>query len=320
MKTHPFFFAVSIIAFSAIVVRAEDPSNNQSGDSSAFWDPTHKEQIESTSTYRITCPGLPATLWNSVAVPLGNQPIESAKTSLTYRYGSNKEDVKNAKGKQQKEEAGRLRNFEGEPVVFTVCAPAEIEPGEPLGLLVYISPHQAALDVDFGHRFNYAVDERRMVTIVANRAGNHDSTAWRVICAVAAVDLAKRRYNIQSERVYVSGASGGGRVTSYVMLRFPEIFTGAMPICGMYPLSVWEPANIPPETLSRFYSSTRLAVLEGKADFNREESKEIFDFYEPKMAMATYIEGPNAGHGVHDPKYLDEALDFLDRPLSINEP
>ncbi|VGO18089.1 prolyl oligopeptidase family serine peptidase [Pontiella sulfatireligans] len=316
MKTCSVFLVICAVAGVAIAARSENPSNSQRGDPFVFWDPIFDQQHEQTGTYRVSCPGLPSALWNTIAVPLGEQPVDALKNPLTYRYGSDKAAVKKAKTKKEKEELSKFRRFEGEPVVFTVCAPTDIEPGEPLGLIFYLSPKQGALDKDSGHRFTYVVDDRRMVTMTANLSGNYDSVAWRVACALAGVELAKRRYNIRPDRVYATGSSGGGRVTSYIMLRYPEIFTGAMPNCGFYSFATWEPSNIPPESLERFYTSSRLAVIEGKDDFNRAESKENYDFYKAKMSMATYIEDPNAGHGVRDPVYLDKAIDFLDSPLS----
>jgi pimeloyl-ACP methyl ester carboxylesterase len=301
-----------ILSLATIASGAQKGTQSKSDDPAAFWDPTSSDHIEKTGRYSIICPGLPTTLWNSVAVPLGQKPLDPRELELCYRYGSDKEDEK---GKAKN--SAPLETFLGEPVGFTVYAPSEIESREPLGLVVHISHSQTTPDGNMGHPFKHAVDARRLVMIAANRAGNPDSISWRVMCAVAATELAKRRYNIQAERVYLTGVSGGGLVTSYAMLRYPDIFCGAMPIVGMNPLSEWESTNIPSAVLGKFYKSTRLAVLEGSKDYNRDQAKEAFSFYKPKMSLATYIEDPNGGHGVPDTEYLDRALDFMDAPLLI---
>ncbi len=302
-----YFCFLATLSIAAIASGVQKGS--KSDDPAEFWDPTASEQREATGRYSIICPGLPTTLWNTIAVPLGQKPLDPRELALCYRYGSDKEEEK-----KKSNDSAPLTTFLGEPVGFTVYAPSAIESREPLGLVVHISPSQTTPDGIMGHPFKHAADARRLVLIAANRAGNPDSISWRVMCAVAATDLAKRRYNIQAERIYLTGVSGGGRVTSYAMLRYPDLFRGAMPIVGMNPLSEWESTNIPQAVLGKFY---KLAVLEGSKDYNRDQAKEAFNFYKPKMSLATYIEDPNGAHGVPDTEYLDKALDFMDAPLLI---
>lgn len=53
--------------------------------------------------------------------------------------------------------------------------------------------------------------------------------------AVRAVDEAKRRFHIGSNRVFVAGALAGGTAAISAALAAPEVFAGAASLCGRFP-------------------------------------------------------------------------------------
>jgi len=98
-------------------------------------------------------------------------------------------------------------------------------------------------------------------------AGNNIPVAVRCRVVLDVLDDARRRLNIDSDRVYLAGMSGGGRIASRVAFSLPEAFAGVMPICGSYSLRE--------EPWVRLRASERLRVvlLSGETDWLRPETE-----------------------------------------------
>jgi pimeloyl-ACP methyl ester carboxylesterase len=73
--------------------------------------------------------------------------------------------------------------------------------------------------------------------------------------------------------VYVSGFSGGGRVASMVAPEYPQVFKGAIFICGVNDWGNRKPADL--ETVQ----SNRYVFLTGRKDFNRSETRSVHRSY-----------------------------------------
>lgn len=273
-------------------------------DPQAFWDPQAPDQKNKTGAYQVVCPGLPSQVWNKVTVPLGGVGPAPASTQLTHRV-------------EAQEVAGqaRLTPHPGEKVGYTVYAPRDIDPRESLGVLVYVAPNQTAPDKGIDHPFSACCNDRRLVCIAPTMAGNSALPGWRAACAVAAVDVARRRYAVDADRVFLCGLSGGGRITSYVMLRHPEIFRGASPIIGCNFPEPWiRGCGIPDEAIAGFCDNTRLAILEGSNDANQPEAKKAHDeWFKKRMRHVVYLEQPGLGHAMPSAAYRVQVLDFWDQ-------
>lgn len=301
MKKSIVFAALTL--FAVPLFAADSSSSAQ--DPAAYWDPDAASQRGKGGHYVAVCTGLPAAVWNAVAPALGGAQTPG---KLMHRWGSD------AEGKPHEAHPK-------EPVGYTVFAPKDIAPGEELGVIVYIPPDQAAPTGVMQHPFQSFVEARRVVTVALNRAGNADSVPWRIACAVNAVQVARRRYAVDPERVYVTGVSGGGRATSYVMMRYPDLFKGAAPIIGCNSPQLWmQAAHLPASCLQQFKQTTRLAILEGSKDFNRAESKGIYDTLRRGMRYIAYIEQPELAHACPGATYLAQAMDHLDGPMRAAAP
>ncbi|MDF1667128.1 MAG: hypothetical protein P1V97_35620, partial [Planctomycetota bacterium] len=80
------------------------------------------------------------------------------------------------------------------------------------GLFIWIAPsHDGRPPPIWRSRF----DKLKLIAIGADRSGNERKTPVRIGLALDAVHNATRQYRIDSDRVYVGGFSGGGRVSTF---------------------------------------------------------------------------------------------------------
>ena len=97
------------------------------------------------------------------------------------------------------------------------------------------------------------------------KAGNKCPGIQRTRIVLDVLDDVRRRANIDTDRTYIGGYSGGGRVACAIAFALPECFGGVVPACAG--------GDLRAESWLRQRAKDRLSValLTGETDFNRAE-------------------------------------------------
>ncbi len=174
---------------------------------------------------------------------------------------------------------------------------------EPPGVFVYVSPRNLGR---IDNRWRAAMDQQNLIYIGANNSGNRMPVNRRMIFALMSLKALDREYLIASNRIYISGFSGGGRVASKLASQYPEVFSGAVYICGV---DFWnEELDIRVERLVK----NRFVFLTGSKDFNRVETQGVYHRYlDAGAQFSKLMVVPGMSHELPDAAALEEALDFL---------
>jgi predicted esterase len=190
-----------------------------------------------------------------------------------------------------------------QPVSWQVYSPPA-DPDKPPGVFVYVSPMVTGR---IDSRWREVMDAQNLIYIAANDMGNEAPTIRRMVMANLAVKALAQRYVFDTGRIYVSGFSGGGKVASLLATQYPEVFSGAIYICGVY---FWKEEQTP--NVARVLEN-RFVFLTGSKDFNRTQSRRVQKRYIEAGAQHTrLIVVPGMAHKHPDAAYLTEALTFLD--------
>jgi len=211
---------------------------------------------------------------------------------------------------------------------FEVFVPDTYDPEKPSGLLVWISPANSGglarpgnLDV---------LSEENLIWIGANNSGNDRWHWYRTGLALDAAYNMQKLYNIDPERIYIAGYSGGGRVASSLAFLYPEVFQGGAYFFGCNyfrkvnvpekPGAYWRAGFPPPPDgdLPQLKKDHRFVLITGEHDFNRDETAAYFDEYKrDRFKNVTYIEIPEADHGFGvEGEWLKQVVKALDEPLN----
>ena len=213
----------------------------------------------------------------------------------------------------------------GQDTTWQVSVPESYAPGDPHGVLVFVN---AGDDGQVHPAIRDELTERKLIAIGTNHAGNPQDPAFRHAAAVHAVQLVRDRYDVDEDRIYIHGLSGGGRITSRVIFIHGDVFDGAICIIGVDPY-LQIPANQGPNTVYRGFwrnadrkrlehvrRNNRLVLLTGEQDANRHGTLQVFNAYQKQgFAYLSYVEEPGLGHTWPSQRYLAQALDLLDAPL-----
>ena len=187
------------------------------------------------------------------------------------------------------------------------------------GLFVWVSPGNSP---KIPHDWEVALAGQKLLFIGAYNAGNERNAFDRFRLAVDASHNIRQRFHVDPKRVYISGFSGGGRVASMLAVTYADIFTGAIPICGVdfytdLPAGdggTFGRSYIPDPSLAALARNRgHFALITGESDPNRANTKAAYEhgFRKYGFSHVLYLEVPKMGHAIPSGDWLEKALAFL---------
>ncbi|MEZ6165566.1 MAG: prolyl oligopeptidase family serine peptidase [Phycisphaerales bacterium] len=206
---------------------------------------------------------------------------------------------------------------------FRVRLPMKYDPGTPAGVLVWISPTPDGRIPDI---FGPVCDQLGLIAIGVDNNGNQREITDRLQNHLDSIETLAQHASIDRQRIYLTGMSGGGRCSGILLLAFPDLFAGAVPIVGLdtyHNAPTGDPGKYWPKRLSRpagplrkQLEQRRIRSITGTADFN-----------EPEMVLRTQLlqdDGVNAqidviegmAHTMPNAEQFTKALAWVDDPRS----
>lgn len=234
---------------------------------------------------------------------------------------------------------------------FQLIVPKDYDGSKAYGLLVFIHPNSHVnTNRLYGRAIQDILAKHELIWVSYNKAGNEVMPNIRLGLALDAVHNMTQRYNIDDKRVFVSGLSGGGRMTCMAGIYYPQVFTGALPIVGtlyfrdvklpedpelralikpdppkgvaVWPRGLLKPTN---KTLAKMKRQQRWVLIAGETDYNMPQMRAHFEqgFERDGFEHAHYLEIEGMGHTYPDAKWYDHALTLLEQdaePADAGEP
>jgi hypothetical protein len=128
---------------------------------------------------------------------------------------------------------------------------------------------------------------------------------------------------VDPARVYITGMSGGGRISSMMVACFPEVFTGAAPIVGLacyehVPTGVgqmWPRGYARPgPAVFGLFKTRRMGAITGSRDFNQIEMQHATDIMRRDGVQVRLFDYPRMGHEMPTPERFVEVMAWVDEP------
>lgn len=131
-----------------------------------------------------------------------------------------------------------------------------------------------------------------------------DESEWLILHAL---DMCKKRHNIDPQRVVLTGFSQGGNMSFYMAMRHPELYRGVVPVAAHYE------SNVAPLPQPAAKSMPRFALLVGAQDEGAASYRELDAALRKAGVPARLKIYPGLGHAFppdHE-RELDLALQFV---------
>jgi len=243
--------------------------------------------------------------------PLSNAKAISSRMQINLEQGSNKKHY-----------------YDIEQESFEVYVPDCYDPNTPFGLIVWI-PAGPDGNINRYEGSKQLMDKHKLVWVGANKSGNDtDTYERRIPLALDAAYNMQKLYNIDPNRVYVAGLSGGGRVASITAFHHSDVYDGGIFIIGA---NYWQSMRVPGKSthwrvggpkpqqkyLMRAKRFGRYVLLTGDNDGNRLQMQTYYEkAYSKCLNNVLYIQVPGMGHEVPPAEEFEKALEYVDKPLS----
>ena len=244
---------------------------------------------------------------------------DSAIPTLIARLGwGTMEDV---------QKAGGDTDYDLKDETFEVYVPPDYTGKEPYGLLVWVNPGPSGR---VHEPWTKVLDKHKVIWVGADNSGNNRAGWVRLGMALDAAQHMPSAYNIDKDRIMVSGASGGGRCASMLDVAYPEVFTGGgiyVIGCNFYRIvEITPPTPGKPGTYYRrnfakpkgklwdLATRNRSHVfLTGDSDGNREQTEAYYNAAKKDgFKHVTYIQVPGMGHSSPDAEWFEKAIVALE--------
>lgn len=189
------------------------------------------------------------------------------------------------------------------------------KPAAGYGVMVFIAPqHHFPLTSDFRKE----LDRRGFIYIAAYASGNDQNVyKRRVPLALHGLAHVMANYEVDPERVFVSGFSGGSRVAQRLATAYPDVFRAAMLVGGSD--AIGRDGFLPPpaDLMALYQTRMRVVVATGREDTpNRAKdgrSRVTLEAY--CTAGLAQVIPPRVGHEMPYGKPLAKALDAMEQPV-----
>lgn len=201
-----------------------------------------------------------------------------------------------------------------------VRLPSKYSMRTPPGVLVWVDASPAGRPPEV---FFETCDAMNLICVGAANSGNDRPTADRLQLALDGVASVSTRFHADPARVFVTGISGGGKISSMLQGGFPDVFTGCVPIVG---LACYE--NVPAGS-GKFYvgnfgrpeakmfdllRTRRIAAITGDQDFNQAPIRGAAAVYERDKCDIKVYSYADMAHQMPTKERFAEALRWVDDP------
>jgi len=194
-------------------------------------------------------------------------------------------------------------------LTWEIYVPEGYAAAKPPGLMVYISPTGSGR---IPRGWKTVLQEKNLIWIAANDSGNGAIVTRRAVVAIVAPSLIEERYNIDHDRIYVSGLSGGGKMASMVATDNAHLFKGAIYNCGV---NFWDDES--PDRIDLIRQNHYVFVT-GTLDQALEPTKKVYKQYRNagvENALLMVVRGMT--HKNPDRYKIAEAIAYLDSRLDL---
>lgn len=225
------------------------------------------------------------------------------------------------------------RDYQLDQETFDLYLPAACASGaaSACGAIVWISAFDTAQPPP---TYLPVLDRHRLIWVGARNSGNDRPPLHRYGLALDAAHNLVRRYNVAPQRLYVAGFSGGGRCASRLGVQYPDVFAGAIPVCGCDSYKVLPVPGMPgkrwaadfrmplPPLLRLARNQSRYVLLTADHDPNRLQTQTIYRevFQKDGYAHVSYLQVPQKGHEMPPAGFFEQAIAELDKPLAPTNP
>lgn len=210
---------------------------------------------------------------------------------------------------------------------FSAYIPKSYDGSKPYGLIVWITAGTLGGPPDI---YLPVLDKHEYIWFGGNNIGNRRQVPDRMGITLDGLHNMIKLYNIDLDRIYVSGISGGGRIASKLAVIYPDLFSG-----GYYIIGCDYRENLPTDIEGQFWPGfwpfydvdlvemghkNRYTLLTGSKDYNKLVTQRVWQAYRKEgKKWITYVEVPGMDHRLPNAEWYEIGLVALERSRRLSK-
>ncbi len=243
-----------------------------------------------------------STSASAAEVPVGHLAEKSvtAATRLDWVYAL-------ANQSPAQPPAHLLDDYDSTKQSYELFVPERYSPDKSWPVVLFVSPGNRGTGFQ---QWQQVCRREQIIFASPHAAGNNTPMPRRIRIVMDVLDDLRRRYNVDPDRTYVGGFSGGGRVACSIAFALPEYFGGVLPVCAGGELR--EESSLRRRVVDRL----SVAQLTGESDFNRGECERLHqtELSGVGVRCQTWV-APKTGHAIPNADLFAEAFEWLEAGL-----
>lgn len=196
-------------------------------------------------------------------------------------------------------------------LTWQLSVPENYDPTKPAGVMVFIG----FAEWGGGKKvWKPVLEEKNIIWIGLIGGGDKNPLNERVMRALLAQAVLEREYNIDLNRYYLFGYSGGAHVAAILATTKPELFKGAI----YYGDALSWGRNVPPKI--DLIKQNKFMFMAGSRDNDVKDIRGVADAYrEAGIINTEYSVIMNVGREMPSVSYFEAALEFIDSGVAVTK-
>jgi hypothetical protein len=166
-------------------------------------------------------------LWSTLCLN-----AQTVTTPSPYGTGETKnQTLGSVVGSVPKANASNMVNYnlDLETETYDLYVPDSYDGSEPYGLVAWIHSNSGG---SIPNDYKPVMDEKKLIWVGGDNIGNDQGTSRRIGKQILSVARMKELFNIDTNRIYSMGNSGGARTAHVSAMMHPFTFEGTLARCG----------------------------------------------------------------------------------------
>ena len=206
------------------------------------------------------------------------------------------------------------------PQPYVVYVPRSYQRGKPCGLYVFLHGYASYLDkvnwveLMFSDVLGDLCEKLNMIAVLPFGRSNTEFMGVGEADVLHVIDLVRREYDIDEDRIFLSGGSMGGSGTYTIAAHYPHRFAGIVPISGRASYYLWkdlDPSAMPPfkriqtdidyaQAFPANLANLRVFIFHGEKDslLKVEQSRQFYRTLKAVGCDVRYHEFPGLDHWI----------------------
>lgn len=193
-----------------------------------------------------------------------------------------------------------------------VFIPNNYTSDKPVGIYIHMNAGDSAY---LSANYQSSLDNLYCIGASPDHAGNDRHDPWRIARALDLVASLKDQYNVDQDRIYIGGFSGGALISMLAGMIYPDVFKGVVSTEHVIKRDYWEKIFTWDDMAQMRENNQRWAFIMGVDSYAIWHMRYNVDFWELTLEFDTFrTEVAGMAHSQPYSSTLEQSIHWVDAP------